>query len=159
MDFEHVTREYPENIPGKWIKVDLTCISSTSPSHTVLYWIKVHTLYGNPKMGFPKFRKKKFEFSPKKNDFHHYQSMLIDDSLDLQELKIHDQRFEEIFRFKNHEDQGLRCSVIGLCSSLIDHLEFGAVSMSILMNGLRDDSSQVVCKTVQGRDPRTVAIR
>ena len=36
--------------------------------------------------------------------------MLIDDSLDLQELKIHDQRFEEIFRFKNHEDQGLRCS-------------------------------------------------
>ena len=75
--------------------------------------------------------------------------MLIDDSLDLQELKIHDQRFEEIFRFKNHEDQGLRCSVIGLCSSLIDHLEFGAVSMSILMNGLRDESSQVVCKTVQ----------
>ena len=75
--------------------------------------------------------------------------MLIDDSLDLQELKIHDQRFEEIFRFKNHEDQGLRCSVIGLCSSLIGHSEFGAVSMSILMNGLRDESSQVVCKTVQ----------
>ena len=75
--------------------------------------------------------------------------MLIDDSLDLQELKIHDQRFEEIFRFKNHEDQGLRCSVIGLCSSLIDHSELGAVSMSILLNGLRDESSQVVCKTVQ----------
>ena len=75
--------------------------------------------------------------------------MLIDDSLDLQELKIHEQQFEEIFRFKNHEDQGLRCSVISLCSSLIGHSDFGSVSMSILMNGLRDESSQVVCKTVQ----------
>ena len=96
--------------------------------------------------------------SPKfsiRRKFYLDQSMLIDDSLDLQELKIHDQRFEEIFRFKNHEDQGLRCSVIGLCSSLIGHSEFGAVSMSILMNGLRDESSQVVCKTVQARDSRT----
>ena len=75
----------------------------------------------------------------------------------LHELKVKDQRFDEIFKFKNHEDQGLRCSIILLCSSLLSNSDFSSICSSILLNALRDSSAQVVCKTVQAISKSTLS--
>ena len=55
-------------------------------------------------------------------------------------LLTEEQRFEEIIKFKNHEDQGLRCSIVALCISLIKSPDFTPICRSILLNFLHDES-------------------
>ena len=73
---------------------------------------------------------------------------LTDCDLKLGEICVGEQRFDEIIKFKNHNDPGLRCSIVTLCVALIANADFESICRSILLQFLYDDSSQVVVKTI-----------